>query len=197
MKQLITKQDVSQAIDSLKAAGKKPTLTAIHAALNNRGSMSTIVKLKAEIESEALDQKDSEDGLKAFREVWAMAVEEGRKQKEAEIEELRQALDAMAAECQSMEGQVAASNDRLKQLESQRDGMVSELAKANEQVTAARATGEQNATKLADALERMGKLQGDHAAEITSLRKELAEALAKSHETELKLARAEAKLEKS
>jgi chromosome segregation ATPase len=196
MKQIITKQDVAQAINSLKTAGKKPTLTAIHAALNNKGSLSTLVKLKAEIESEALDEKDSEEGLKAFRDVWAMAVEEGRQQKENEIAELRQALDAMSAESQIMEGQVAAANDRAKQLETQRDSLVAEVQKANEQVTIARATGEQNANKLADTLERLAKLQGDHSTELSKLRQELADALKKAHETELKLARAEARLEK-
>jgi len=196
MKQVITKENVVQAVQSLKSAGKKATIAAIHAALANRGSLSTVVKLKAEIEADALAQGDSPEGLKAFRELWALALEEGRKQKEVEAEELRQGLDALAAENEKLDGQVAAANSRIADVEKQRDGMVSELAKANDQVTLARATGEQNANKLADALERIAKLQEAQAKEVADLRQQLSSAEKQAHALELKLARVEAKLEK-
>jgi hypothetical protein len=53
MKQIITNEEVSKAMADLATQGKKPTLSALHAALNNRGSMSTLVRLKAEIEAAA------------------------------------------------------------------------------------------------------------------------------------------------
>ena len=196
MKPIITKENVSQAVQSLKAVGKKPTIAAIHAALGNRGSLSTVVKLKAEMEADSLAQGDSPEGLKAFRELWALALEEGRKQKEIEAEELRQALDAFAAENEKLDGQVAAATNRIVEVEKQRDGMVAELAKANDQVTVARATGEQNANKLAEALERIAKLQEAQAKELADLRQQLSSAEKQAHALELKLARAEAKLEK-
>ena len=74
--------------------------------------------------------------------------------------------------------------------------MVTELAKANDQVTIARAAGEQNANKLAAALERIAKLQEAQAKEVADLRQQLASAEKQAHALELKLARAEAKLEK-
>ena len=196
MKALIVRQDVAKAIDSLKAVGKKPTIQAIHSALGNRGSLSTLVKLKAEIEADAVVERDSEEGLKAFREVWALAVQEGRNQKDAAAEEMRQALDAMAAESQKMEGEVAVAAERAAALEQGRAELTAELTKANERVTAVRATSEQNATKLSEALETLAKIQQSHAAELADLRQQLTEAVKRSHTLEVKLARAEAKLEK-
>jgi chromosome segregation ATPase len=196
MKQIISKSDVAKAIENLKDSGKKSTIAAIHAALGNKGSLSTVVKLKAEIEADAIAQGDSAEGLKAFRELWALAIEEGRKQKEAEAEEMRQALDALSAENQKLDGQVAGANNRIAEVEKQRDGLVSDLAKANERVAATRATADQNANKLADALERIGALQASHAKELASLRQQLASAEKQAHAFELKLARTEARLEK-
>ena len=42
MKQLLTKEEVAKAIKDLEAQGKKVTCTSLHAALGNRGSMSTL-----------------------------------------------------------------------------------------------------------------------------------------------------------
>src|SRR5262249_15743966 len=101
---------------------------------------------------EEVKQQDSEEGLKAFREVWAAAIDEGRKQKESECEELRQALDVLASENQSLGGEHAAIIERLTVAENHRDELLCEQRAANEQITAARAAGKQHATRLADAL---------------------------------------------
>lgn len=196
MKSILIKQDVAKAIDSLKALGKKPTIQALHSALGNKGSLSTLVKLKAEIEADTVAGRDSEEGLKAFRDVWSLAVEEGRKQKDAELAEMRQALDAMANESQKVEGEVAAANERVDVLDRNCSELRAELAKANERVTSARATSEQNATKLSEALAMVAKIQQNHATEMADLRRQLTEAVKQSHALEIKLARAEAKLEK-
>ena len=154
------------------------------------------MKLKAEVEAEALTQADSPEGIRAFRELWALAFDERRKQKEIEAEELRQALDALATENEKLDAHLTAANSRMAEVEKQRDGLVAELAKANDQVTAARAAGEQHSTKLAEALERTTKLQEAHAKELADLRLQLATTERQAHSLELKLARAEAKLEK-
>ena len=80
MKQLLTKEEVAKAIKDLEAQGKKVTCTSLHAALGNRGSMSTLLRLKAEIEGSPAPIADSPTGLKTFREVWTLAVTEGRQQ---------------------------------------------------------------------------------------------------------------------
>ena len=133
-----------------------------------------------------MDLIDEEDNL---------AVEEGRRQKENELADMQQSIDAMLSESQTMEGQLAATTERMTELEAQRDSMVSELAKSNEQVIAARAAGEQHAQKLAAALEKMGDMQVAHGSEISKLRDQLADVQVKAHETELKLARAEVRAE--
>jgi len=92
MKQILIKEDVVKVIGDLVGQGKKPTLAALHAALNNRGSMSTLVRLKAEIEAAAQPVTDSPDALKTFRDVWALAVEEGRQQQSAVLAELRESI---------------------------------------------------------------------------------------------------------
>jgi hypothetical protein len=61
------------------------------------------------------------------------------------------------------------------------DGLVSDLAKANERVAATRVTADQNASKLADALERIGSLQASHAKELAGLRQQLASAEKQAH----------------
>lgn len=205
MKAIITKQEVAKAIDSLKATGKKPTLQAIHAVLGNKGSLSTVQKFRSEIEADTVTEQDSEEGLQVFRQLWAAAVQEGKTQKEAECGELREALDAMAAESEQASGELVAAQGRVAEIEAQRDGLISDLAKASEQVTVARAAGEQAASKLAASLERITELQTGHAAELTSLRSnhadetatlrtQLAASEKQAHETALTLARAEAKL---
>jgi len=196
MKQIITKKHLAEAVESLKASGKKPTIAAIHAALGNRGSLSTVVKLKAEIEADAVAQGDSSEGLRAFRELWALATQEGRKQKEIEAQELRQTLETFSTENEKLDGQLAAVNGRIAEVEKQRDGLMTELAKANDQVKTARDAGEQTTKKLADALERIADLQKTQAKEVADLRRQLASAEKQAHAFELKLARAEAKLEK-
>ena len=78
MKQIITKDDVAKAIQDLVEKGKKPSLAAIHASLNGRGSMSTLVRLKAEIDATAKSDADSPEELKAFREIWSMVCAAAR-----------------------------------------------------------------------------------------------------------------------
>ena len=195
MKTILLKDDVAKAINALTATNTKPTLKALHAALGHRGSMSTLVKLKAEIEAEAAGPLFSEDAMQSFRNVWSAAVAEGRQQKETEIAALKEAQEALMSELQTMEGQAVASNARVAELEKLQSELTGEVTKAAEEVTRARATGETHALKLAEALERIEKLQTSHATEITRLREQLDKANAIAHELELKLARAEAKLD--
>jgi hypothetical protein len=77
MKQVLTRDEVARAIKDLESHGKKVTCTSLHAALGNRGSMSTLLRLKAEIEGTPAPIADSPAALKLFREVWVSAVAEG------------------------------------------------------------------------------------------------------------------------
>ena len=192
MKAILTREDVSQAIDKLKAAGKKSTLQAIHAALGNRGSISTLVRLKGEIEAGAVAVRDDETGLQAFRDLWALAVDEGRKIKEAEVAELREALDATADEAEKAEGETLAAREKLAAVEAQRDGLISDLAAANAALTSARAEGAGHSEKIAQVLERVAKLQEDHATATAAAGAELAAERNRAHKLEIELAKLQA-----
>ena len=192
MKAIITKDDVAGAIEKLKASGKKTTLQAIHAALGNRGSISTLVKLKAEIEAGAVAVRDDEEGLKAFRDLWALAIEEGKKVKDAEISELREALDAIADEAEKAQGETLAVRERLTAIEAQRDSLISDLAAANAAVTSSRADGAEHSSKIAEVLERVAKLQESHAHDRQRLELEIRAEHDRAHKLEIELAKLQA-----
>jgi hypothetical protein len=179
-------------MDSLQAAGKKATLVALHAALGNRGSITTLVKIKAEIDAETLQQQDSEEGLKTFREVWALAVEEGRRQNAGECAELREAIGMLTTESEQAEGELAQGHEHLCDVEAQRDSLLAQVAIANEQAVAAHAAADQNAAKVAEVMEHRDKLRIEHAQEVSRLRSELETAQNRARELDLALARSEA-----
>jgi len=196
MKQVITKADVSKAIGDLASQGKKPTLAAIHAALNNRGSMSTLVRLKAEIDVEAQPVTDSADGLRAFREVWALAVDEGRQQQEVVLARERESVQALAAENERLEGVAVAAQNRAAALDEARACAETELVQFKSQVEAelrqARTAQADAAAQAADALQKLAADRATHASQVASLQESLAVATRTAHNIELSLVRAEA-----
>jgi len=199
MKQIITKEEVSKAIVDLAGQGKKQTLAALHAALNNRGSMSTLVRLKAEIEAASQPSGDSPDGLKAFREVWALAVEEGRQQQEAVLLELRESVKALAAENERLEGTALAAQNRAGELDQAKSCAETELAQfkihVEGELKQARTAQTEGTTQAAAALQNLAEARASHAAQVATLQADLTAAVRKAHELELNLVRAEALLE--
>ena len=199
MKQIITKEEVSKAMADLTGQGKKPTLAALHAALNNRGSMSTLVRLKAEIDAATQPMTDSPDGLKAFRDVWALAVEEGRQQQEAVLLELRESIKALAAENERLEGTALAAQNRAGELEQAKSRAEAELAQFKIHVEGelkhARTGQAEATTQAAGALQSLAESRAAHAAQVAALQADLTAAVRKAHELELNLVRAEALLE--
>ena len=192
MKQVLTKQDVVKALAELSAKGKKVTLAMLHAAVGNRGSMSTLVRIKGEIEAEAQPVEDSAEALHAFREIWALAVEQGRKQQESVLFECRESLKVLCAENERFDALVAASEARLAELRDEKSRTESDLHRIRSEADA-----EINRTKsaLAETLQQLATAQAAHGAQVSRLQGDLDEATHKAHEVELKLARAQALLE--
>lgn len=192
------KDEVARAINDLAGQGRKPTLVAIHAALNNRGSMSTLVRLKAEIDAAAQPATDSSEGLKVFREVWALAVEEGRQQQEALLGELRESVKALAAENERLEGMVIAAQNRASELDNVKQRAEAELSDFKNQVEVdlkqARTSQAEATGQVALALEKLAEDRASHATQVSALQSDLTAALRKSHDLELNLVRAEALL---
>jgi hypothetical protein len=199
MKQVINKDEVGKAIQDLVGQGKKPTLAAVHAALNNRGSMSTLVRLKAEIEAAAQPVNDSADGLKAFREIWALAVDEGRRQQEAVVLELRESVKALAMENERLEGVVLAANNHVAEAEQAKTRAEAQLTQMKDQIDGelkqAKAALTEATAESANALKRLSELQASCAAHVAGLQAELTAAVRRAHDFELQLVRANALLE--
>jgi len=199
MKQVITKEEVSKAMTELMQQGKRPTLAAIHALLNNRGSMSTLVRLKSELEASRTHASDSAEGLKAFREIWALAVAEGRGAQEQLIDELRGNVNSMAAENERLEGRVLATEQQLDELIRAKSLIESELrdyrTRVQVEIDAAHATATEATASASDSLARLAERQADHRQQMATLQSERDDAIRKAHEMEIKLVRALALLE--
>ena len=199
MKQIITKEEVGQAVGDLVRQGKKPTLVALHAALNNRRSMSTLVRLKSEIDAAAQPATDSPDGLKAFREVWALAVDDGRQQQEAVLVEVRESVKALALENERLEGVAVAAQNLAAELDHAKSRAETELNQFKSQVECelkeARTVQAEATTQAAAALQNLAEARAAHAAQVAALQEDLAAAVRKAHQHELNLVRAEAHLE--
>lgn len=200
MKQIITKEEVSAAIEQLTAQGKRPTLAAIHAFLNHRGSMSTLVRLKAELQGAGTASvADSPEGLRSFREMWELAVAQGRREHEAVIAELRENLTSVAGENERLEGRIAAAEKKVEDLEHAKSLIEVEFrdyrSHVKAEVEGARAATIEAAANASDALARLAERQADHRKQTATLQSERDEAMKKAHEIEIRLVRALALLE--
>lgn len=199
MRQIVTREDVAKAIQNLAAQSKKPTLAAIHAALDHRGSMSTLVRLKSEIDAAICEPTESEVALKSFREVWRHAVEEGRRQQQAQVQELREGMTILAYENERLEGGAVSARNQIEDLEKARVAAEVEHAKFSttsaEELKDARKASAEATTRVAAALEELAECQAARVAEVKLLQDELKIAVQKSHELELKLVRAIALME--
>ena len=202
MKQILTRDEVAKAISDLAGkTGKKPTLAAIHAALGSKGSMTTLIRLKNEVEAAAQNHADSEEGLKTFREVWALAVQEGRQQMEPAVTEMRENLQTVLIENERLEG--VASNaveraDRGAEAQAKAEAANVELKADYERRLGEASTALIQATDQArKSLDQLATERAERAAEVTSLRSEISKSVTRSHELELQLVRARALLEKN
>jgi DNA repair exonuclease SbcCD ATPase subunit len=195
MKKLLTKEEVEKAIADLTAHGRKITLATLHAALGNRGSLSTLVRLKAEIETPAVSPQDSEGALSAFRQVWGLAQTEARKQQEVLIAELQETIRTLATENERLDGLANAAERRCVELEQAKSaaesGVLEIRAKLESELSRAQGALSDANAQAARALEKLAKTQSDHAIELATLKQTLSETLAKTHAQEIQLVRAE------
>lgn len=190
MKPLLTQNDVATAIADLAAQGKKPTLTALHAAVGGRGSMSTLVKIKAQLAAAAQTQPatDSPEAQQAFRTVWTLAVDQGRKQHEAIVAELRDDLRSLAVENERLDGEAVSARSRVAELEKSQ-------ARAEGDRQAAQSALSEATSQAARALNQLAESQAAHASDIATLQAKLDAAVQKAHGLELELVRSQARLE--
>jgi chromosome segregation ATPase len=191
MKQIIDKESVEKAIADLKANGKKVTLMALHGALGHRGSMSTLVKIKAELEANAQPVNDSEEGLQAFREIWALAREEGRRQQESVNAGLQQDIQTLARENERLEGEATASANQASEVQKAKLNAEAALDDVKRQLARSQESLIQANKETQAALEKFAAEQTAHQG----THQELKTAIEKAHELELNLVRARALLD--
>jgi hypothetical protein len=199
MKAVLTKVDVEKAISDLVARGKKATMGAIHAALEHRGSMTTLMKLKAEIETAAQTITDSPEGVKTFREVWELAKEEGRQQLTGVADELRESIKALASENERLEGVALAAQNRAtdaERIKARVEGEVNQVRSQLEmELKLTTSAFAEASAKAAVAFQSLAETQAAHAKQVDSLKSEISAATQKSHALELQVARTTALLE--
>jgi small-conductance mechanosensitive channel len=201
MKQVLSKEEVAKAMGDMTSQGKRVTLNSLHAALNHRGSMTTLMRLKSELEiaAQPMGAVDSPEGLKTFREVWALAVDEGRKQQEAVISQLREDQKALAAENERLDGLATGAEARARDLEQAKSASDADLvevrARLEQELKGVQATLLDATDQAKQALAKLTAEQAAHAEEVSALRRELISEVGKSHEMELELVRAKAHLE--
>jgi chromosome segregation ATPase len=161
--------------------------------------MSTLVRLKAEIEAAAQPATGSPEGLKAFHEVWALAVDVGRKQQDAVLVELRESVKALATENERLEGTALAAQNHAAEIEQAKSRAETELSRVKTHVEGelkqAKTALAEAATQAAGALQKLAEAQVAHATQVAALQADLTAAMRKAHELELKLVRAVALLE--
>jgi len=185
MKQVLNQELVKKAVQDLKASGKKVTLIALHAALGNRGSMSTLVQLKTELESAEQPASDSDEGLKAFREVWSLAKEEGRRQQETVIADLQSDLKTLALENERLDGVATAAANQAEDFKQAKLEAEAALVKAKSLLAQNQEALIQAGKETKAALEKVASEQSAHQ----NTQQELAKAIQKAHALELEVVR--------
>jgi len=193
MKQIIDKELVQKAIADLKGSGKKVTLMTLHGALGHRGSMSTLVRIKAELEAEAQPGDDSNEGLQAFREVWALAREEGRRQLESVNAGLQEDLQTLARENERLQGEAIAAANKANDFQAAKAEAEVELAKVKLLLANSQAALIQAGKETQSGLEKVAAEQSAHQ----STQQELKQVIEKAHEYELEMVRCRALLDAS
>lgn len=115
-------------------------------------------------------------------------MNEGRKEQEAKLLELRDDLKAVATENERLDGIAASARDRVADLERL-------LARAEADRQAAQLASSEAGAQTARALQRLADAQSAHASQVATLQAKLDEAVARAHHLELELVRAQARLE--
>jgi hypothetical protein len=195
MKAVITKEDVSKAMAEIRGKGKEPTFALLHAALNYRGSMSTLTRLKSEVDADEQRVNETSEEMQAFRQIWAKAAGEGRKQEESLIAELQERVAALMGENERLECVTMAAQQRADELEKENhlavDVMSQTRIRIEGELSLAKSATAAASAQAANALQQLA----DTRSQVILLQGEVAAAVARAREIELKMARAQALLD--
>jgi len=102
--------------------------------------------------------------LQAFNALWEAALAEGKSLHEAEAADLTEAISALAAENQTLEGNLVAARNRIAELEGLQTAMAAEVTNRSNEASQARETAERHSARLSQALEKIESLQSSHVS---------------------------------
>jgi hypothetical protein len=101
----------------------------------------------------------------------------------------------LATENERLDGVAAAAERRCAELEQAKSAAETEAlqirAKLEGEISRAQGASSDANAQAARALEKLAKAQSDHAIELADLQRKLSDALAKAHDQEIQLVRAE------
>lgn len=180
-------KQVEEAMATLSASGKEPTSTMVRALLG-KGSFSTILKHMRQVKGVAAASSDSAHALESFRQIWSEAVQAGRAQRDDEVADYEESLNALSVENDTLQGEIGASRATAEQASKKYEELLLRFNNVNDALSRAREEAATNSGTLLDITEK-------HHHEIERIRKELTQAQSRAHEFELKSVAAEAKLE--
>lgn len=185
MKKLLNKEMIEKAIADLTSSGKKVTNEMIYAALGSRGSFGTIGRLRRELEADKQPVTHSEEGFKRFQEIWAQAKEEGRKEREAVIADLKEDIQSLEKDNERREGEAMAAENQASEFQQIKSAMESELATLRSQFATSQQAVIQSGQETQAALAKLSAEQYAHQ----QTQQQLKEAMEKAHTFELELVR--------
>lgn len=170
MVQLIAKEDVAAAMQQLAQAGRKVTVAAVHAALGNKGSLTTVVKLMQDVRAAATPEpQDDPAALEQFRTIWATAFAAGRQAEANAALELRDSINALSADNERLAGEISAAAAATAKAETQRGDLLSQAGCLQADLTKVRASRETDAARITQLLEELRAKEEDHHRELERL----------------------------
>ncbi len=188
----VSKEEVAKAMEELGLKSGRPSIAKIRAKLK-KGSNTTILALRKEIETEARAAADCQDALKVFRELWAQAQDKAKKQHEDMVAAVDEDLKGICAENERLEGLASGAEERIAVLLQEKASAEAALIKAIEQGKQEVRQANEQLLKASEqarsALEQLTREQNEHAAELSGLRSELHQALKTTHALELETVR--------
>lgn len=118
MKPILTVESVQAAMDALAFREAKITLQSIHAELGNRGSITTVMRLKQQIESQNANTPQNLRSFEIYKHLRSQLRDELQLEIYAEKQELRDSLDAATAHCRELTDENNRLSSEIKRYES-------------------------------------------------------------------------------
>jgi chromosome segregation ATPase len=173
----ITPEDVAAATERIRIRKESPTVERIRAELGNRGSSSTILKYRQQLEKEEVAEPSTTNGeaLKAFTVIWKEAFDLGEASRNVDLENLRDDLESVKKEAEKEISLREKAEENLELSEVKIEKLVDDLSSAQKEASEARALEAKIREKLSILVEELRTTERANAQKIEELLRERAE----------------------